>query len=230
MIGSRGERFYTIMAASLLAVVVAGFFPGAFLRDGGVLALPALLHVHGAVFVGWFLLLVAQASLVRSGNIAMHRRLGASSVMLALAIVVLGYFVIRGAYLRPDWSIAGLDRSTSVVFPFTDIVNFVIAYSLALWHRRNAQAHKRLMLLSALLMIDPAVARLVGWLGLPVPAILAIELAFFAAIIVYDVRTRRRPHWATMLGLGLYVAALVAKFTIAHSSGWANLVDRLFGA
>ena len=51
------------------------------------------------------------------------------------------------------------------MFPFTDIVNFVIAYGLAFANRRKPVAHKRLMLLSGMLMIDPAAARLVGTLN-----------------------------------------------------------------
>jgi len=225
----RGERFFLVMGLVSFAIVVAGFAPPVFTRPGGVLSIPLLLHVHGAVFVGWFVLFCVQAGLIGSGNVRLHRRLGGASIVLASAMVVLGYFVIRGAYSRPDWTIAGLSPTASVMFPFTDVVNFVIAYGLALANRRVPDAHKRLMLVAGILILDPAVARLITTVGAPVPVILLIEIALLGALLVYDMRTRRRPHWASLLGLGLFVAALAAKVTVARTAGWAAFVDAVFG-
>ena len=225
----RGEVFFPLMGFVLLALVIAGFVPPALSRPGGPLSMPLLLHVHGAVFAGWFVLFIAQAWLIGADNAALHRRVGAASLVLALAIVVLGLVVIGGAYARPDWSIAGLPPAASAMFPFTDIVNFTAAFALAFVNRRNPAAHKRFMLLAGILIMDPAVARLVTTAGLPPPVILVLELSLLAALIVYDFRTRGRPHWASLTGLGLYAAAIFAKIVIARSAGWAEFVDRLFG-
>ncbi|WP_405224835.1 hypothetical protein [Lentisalinibacter sediminis] len=225
----RGEIFFPLMGLVLLALVIAGFVPPAFSRPGGPAAIPLLLHVHGAIFAGWFVLFIAQARLIGAGNARLHRRIGAASLILALAIVVLGFAVIGGAYARPDWSIAGLSPAASVMFPFTDIVNFTAAFALAFVNRHNPAAHKRFMLLAGILIMDPAVARLVATAGLPVPMILVIELALLAALIVYDIRTRRRPHWASLTGVALFAAAMFAKLVIAGSAGWATFVDGLFG-
>lgn len=56
-----------------------------------------------------------------------------------------------------------------------------------------------------------------------------IELALLAAIIVYDIRTRGRPHWASLTGVALFAAAMFAKLVIAGTAGWARFVERLFG-
>ncbi len=225
----RGEGFFPVMGLILLALVIAGFVPPAFSRPGGPAAMPFLLHVHGAVFAGWFVLFIAQARLIGAGNAQLHRRIGTASLLFALAIIVLGLVVIGGAYARPDWSIAGLPPAASVMFPFTDIVNFTAAFALAFVNRHDPAAHKRFMLLAGILIMDPAVARLVATAGLPAPTILVIELALLAALIVYDIRTRRRPHWASLAGVGLFAAAMFAKLVIARSSGWAAFVESLFG-
>lgn len=225
----RGEAFFPVMGLVLLALVIAGFVPPALSRPGGPAAMPLVLHVHGAIFAGWFVLFIAQAQLIGAGNAGLHRRIGAASLIVALAMVVLAFVVIGGAYARPDWSIAGLPPAASVMFPFTDIVNFTAAFALAFFNRHNAAAHKRFMLLAGILIMDPAVARLVITVGLPAPMILVIELGLLAALIVYDIRTRRRPHWASLVGVGLYAAAMLAKLVIAPSTGWATFVERLFG-
>ncbi len=217
------------MGLVLIAFVIAGFVPPSLSRPGGVASMPFLLHIHGAVFFAWFVLYCVQARLVGSGNIQLHMRLGQTSVLLAVAMIILAYFVMRSAYSNPEFSIAGMSRSSSIIFPFTDIVNFMIVYSLALVNRRNAAVHKRFMLLAGILIMDPAVARLVITLGAPGPLIVLLEASLFIALITYDLMTRRRPSWATMLGLGLFVLALVAKFTIAQQQGWHAFTEAAFG-
>lgn len=227
--GSGGERFFLVMGLVLLACVIAGFVPPALARPGGITSMPWLLHVHGAVFVSWFVLFCVQARLIGTKNLRLHRRLGKSSLVIAVAMVILGYLVMRGAYVNPKFSIAEMSPAASLMFPFTDIVNFMFAYGLALKFRGNAATHKRFMLLSGILIMDPAVARLVDTLGLGVPAIAIFELALFGALIVYDIVTRRRPHWASLLGLALFIIALVAKLTISQLTGWASFVEVVFG-
>lgn len=229
MINRRGERFFFLMGLVLIGLIIAGFLPRAFVREGGIGSVPLLLHVHGAVFFAWFVLFCVQARLVGVGNVALHRRLGQLSVLLAVSMVIMAYFVVRDAYARPDFSIAGMSSAASVMFPFTDIVNFVIAYGLALAYRRLPYVHKRCMLVAGILMMDPAVARLVFTLGAPPPLILIIEVGLFIALITYDVKTRSRPSWPSMLGLGLFVAAMGAKLTLAQQPGWASFVEVMFG-
>ena len=225
----RRDPFYFAMGLILIAIVLGGFVPLALSRPGGVTGIPFLLHVHGAVFLAWFVLFCVQARLIAAGNRQLHINLGKASVGLAVAMVVLGYFVMRGAFAKPDFSIAGMSPAASMMFPFTDIVNFVIAYSLAFLHRRNAETHKRLMLVAGILIIDPAAARLVGNIGGPPPAILGLELGLFLALSIFDIRTRRRPSWPFVLGITLFVGAMAAKITVAQTPGWAAFVERLLG-
>lgn len=225
----KGERFFLVMGLVLLACVIAGFVPPALARSGGIVSMPLLLHVHGAVFVSWFVLFCAQAYLIGTNNIRLHRSLGKASIGIAVGMVVLGYVVMRGASANPNFSIAGMSPVASLIFPFTDIVNFVIAYGLALTYRRRPATHKRFMLLASILIIDPAAARLVVTLGLAVQVVVIMELALFVALIVYDVVTRRRPHWASLLGLGLFVIALGAKLSVPQISGWDSFVEVVFG-
>ena len=225
----RGEPFFPIMGLVLICIVLAGFVPLAFSRPGGPLGMPVLLHGHGLVFVSWYVLFIVQARMIGAGRVSLHMTLGKLSIVLAVSMIVFAYLVVRGAYGNPDWNIAGLPRAVSTMFPISDIVNFTIAYSLALMHRRNADTHKRLMLMTGILMIDPAVARLSISLGAPVQFILLLELALFLAVIGYDLKTRGRPHWATLFGLGLFVLAMVAKFIIAQQPWWSDFVEMILG-
>jgi hypothetical protein len=229
MTKNRGEPYFFVMALILIAIVVGGFAPPVFLAPGGVLAKPPLIHFHGAVFLSWFVLFAVQARLVGAGNVRLHMRLGKLSIIIAAAMVLLGYFVTRGAYARADWSIAGLPPAASTIFPVTDIVNFTIAYCLGVANRRSADTHKRFMLLAGMLIIDPAAFRLLFAVGAAGPMIVFGEILLFASLLAYDWFHLRRLHWASLLGLVLFVAATIAKLNFASHPSWTSFTEVLFG-
>ena len=229
MAQAAGDRFFFLMALVLIALVITGFTLGAFARPGGIAAVPLFLHFHGGVFFAWFVLFATQAYLMNSGNVTLHKQLGAASIFLAVTMVILGFIVTKGAYAKPEWSIAGRPAAGSALFPFTDIVNFIIAYTLGVLNRRNGAAHKRFMLLAGILIIDPAVGRLVYVLGGQPLLILLIEGGLVAALIGYDLRKLKRPHWASLVGAALFVAAMTAKMTLAEAGWWKSFADNLFG-
>ena len=225
----RHEPFFFYMALLLIAFVLCGFTLAGFLRPGGPLAVPLFLHFHGAVFLSWFVLLAFQARLIGQGNRALHMLLGLTSVGLAVAIVIIGYLVIHGTVAKPDGIIAGRPALIGAVFPMMDIINFSIVYTLGFLNRKNANAHKRFMLLAAILMIDPAMARLIFGLGLPGMLILALEFSLILAMVVYDLIRLKRPHWATLIGLALYVGAFWFKLNIDGISWWPSFSKAVFG-
>ncbi|MEO1729873.1 MAG: hypothetical protein AAFR64_03960 [Pseudomonadota bacterium] len=216
------------MAIVLIAIVVSGFSVVAFSRPGGVMETPLFLHMHGAVFLAWFVLLAVQASLIGRGSVALHKRLGQISIALAIAIVVIGYFVVSHAIGQPDKTIAGRPAVIGSIFPIFDIINFTAAYSLGIANRANGIAHKRFMLSSAILMIDPAMARLVLGLGGHGVLILVTEVALFAAMLCYDFYKLRRPHWATLIALGLYIIAFTVKLNIESITWWPGFLTAVF--
>ncbi|MEM6913659.1 MAG: hypothetical protein AAF511_06750, partial [Pseudomonadota bacterium] len=157
-----------------------------------------------------------------------HRQLGFLSLGLALAIIVIGYLVVRMTVLKPDGIIAGRPALIGAIFPTLDIINFAIAYSLGVLNRGNANAHKRLMLIAAIMMIDAAMARLIFGLGLPGTLIIRAEFSLLLAILVYDLVKLRRPHWATLIGMLLYIAAMRFKLSIDGVSWWPAFSQAFF--
>ena len=226
---NRGEPFFFYMAIILIVIVISGFSAIAMIRPEGPLAIPLILHIHGAIFLGWFVLLATQARLIGAGNVSLHMRLGKASVVLTVAMIILGYIATRHAYARPDWSIAGHSHEASAIFPATDIVLFVAAYALGLLNRRDGTAHKRLMLIAGIIIIDAAMARLIFVLGAPPPMILVVEMSLVLSLVVYDFITRKRPHWASLFGVALMATSLAAKMTAPLWPWWPGFADAVFG-
>lgn len=225
----KGEPFFYFVGLLLIAIVIGGFLPAAFSLPGGPLSLPLLYHVHGLVFLSWFILFCFQARLIQRGNRKLHRILGKSSLGLAIAMLCLSYFMIRAGYANPEFSIGGNGPAESVMYPVTDMVNFSIVFALGYLNRKNSNAHKRLMLLAGILILDPAVARLIQNIGAPFPLIPLVELCLFALLVVYDLIKLGKPHWSSLLGLTLFFLAMAAKLFLAEQAGWLEWVDILFG-
>ena len=92
----RRERwFFGGMAIALTATVLAGFAPTYYLNSftERPFALTPLLHLHGAAFSAWMLLLIAQTLLVAADARRAHMRLGVFGAILALIMTVVGPIV-----------------------------------------------------------------------------------------------------------------------------------------
>src|SRR3954454_7896692 len=99
--------FFSGMAVAIAVTIFAGFAPTYYLlgllhgvTSRGVVAgseLTPLLHVHAAIFSLWIVLFVTQTSLIARGRYALHRALGMTSLLLAAAMLVVGYLTATHA-------------------------------------------------------------------------------------------------------------------------------------
>jgi hypothetical protein len=142
------DIFFPAMALLILGIVLTGFAKTYFLAGMMFAKLPnRLVHVHGAVFVSWVSLLVAQTWLVAAHKTKWHRKLGVLALVLLPAMSILGTltvidFVRRALdYETPELILAG-DLETLALF--------VLLTSWALLSRYEASAHKRLMILGTM--------------------------------------------------------------------------------
>jgi hypothetical protein len=93
--------FFSISALLMLATVFAGFAQTYYLAGVFRAPLPNLtIHVHGAAFTWWILLLVTQTSLVAIEWVDIYRRLGIARFLLACAMVVLEVMATTDSLVR----------------------------------------------------------------------------------------------------------------------------------
>ena len=232
---SAERRFYSGMALFMLALVFIGFAPSFYLRDYIQVPRPnptltPMVMLHGLAFTAWMLVFLAQTMLVAAGRRDLHIRLGQMGMVLALLLVPLMYMVSVGQVARAN------QPPFSTPLGWTAIPLFIIPpFAVLVWlgwrNRRNPQAHKRLMLGAALLMMDPAIGRLP--LGPPVVEVFAVlnllSLLTFLPLFWWDLRSRGKVHWATKLGAGLFGAALALRLFAMASPAWATVAAHLPG-
>jgi len=229
------RRFYSRMALFLILLVFLGFAPSFYLRGYVNVprpnpSLPPAVLLHGILFTLYMLAFVAQTQLIAAGRRDLHKKLGPATMVMALAIIPLMYLV-------GVWQV---DRANQP--PFTDPLNWTIVplasipvFAFMVWtgwkRRREAQWHKRAMLCSALMMMDPAIGRLpiapptLGGFTI----LFGLALATFIPLFIWDRRTLGHIHPATKLGFGLAATATAIRLIFLATGSWAPIAAHLPG-
>jgi hypothetical protein len=146
-----------LFAAFTLAMFVA-FWPSYFSRLGDQPSIHH--HAHGIAMSLWLALLITQASLMRAGNRALHRRLGLVSYALVPIIVIVTirfvHYTVREA---PNLGDYGLFFVALVVMT---LVTFVALFALAMLYRKQPAVHARFMLSTLFPLFPPVTDRLIA--------------------------------------------------------------------
>lgn len=227
--------FHTAMGLAIVLLIFAGYAQSYFLSHW--VHVPARaphmtlwLHLHAASFTLWILFGVLQPWLVASGRVEMHKRAGLAGAGLAVAVWLLGNLV---AIQSIHFGYKGLgDPYAFYSITFFSIQAFAIIVATGIWKRTNAEAHKRLMLLSNAAILEAAVGRL------PLPIVvhtapwsfyLGADLVILAGI-AHDKVTRGEIHPVWAWGGGLLVLSQLFRLAIMHSEPWlafAHMMARL---
>jgi hypothetical protein len=229
------RRFYGRMAIAMAAIIFIGFAPSFYLR--GLVPFPRpnpsmtpLILAHGIVFTAWIALFYAQARLVAANRRDIHMRLGLAGFGLGLVMLVMMVLVSVQQVARatqPPY----IDPVSFSAVPLVSIPTFAIFLWMGWANRRNAQVHKRFMLLSALFMMEPAIGRMIffppSYIGQYASSIVA--WAMVIPLILWDRRVIGVVHWATRFGAILMAVTLIVRFLVWETKGWHAFVQVLTG-
>jgi len=214
----REHRFFLAIAAWFLLATLAGFGPSIwFVSQEGPIALPFI--VHGVVYFAWIVLFAVQTTLVSTGRVAVHRRMGVVGLVLLIAMVPIGFWPVLYKAAAGTKSVEGAGFN---------LVTLCLAFTFAFLgfaRRRTPDLHKRFMMLATMVLSVAAadrVAFVVEFLaGLddvrPFRKVLAIAPGL--ALLVFDLVNRRR----------VFVQAVVAV-AVTWLVIWFVVSDLLFAA
>lgn len=232
------QPFFVGLAWLCAVIIVVGFVQNAALGRVDIPAVPSRVHLHGLLMLSWLGLLITQNRLALHGNLTRHRQLGWLGAGLVGAIVLVSGLASVLAlvehrfpsFFTPAYFLAlGGGEAGS----FAGLVLAGIAL------RRDTESHRRLISGSTLVLLEPALGRL-----LPMPliggevgqwVILLVQLGFVAFILREDRRSLGRIHPATLavggalvlthalvsLGARLPWVEIAANRLMAHQLPWS---------
>lgn len=242
---------YVFTAASFVLIVLAGFIPSSLAKIAAVQAgerppFPPIMHMH-AVLMGSFLLLVlAQTWLMATGRRDLHMRLGILAMVLAPALVVVGFFLAPAMYhsLRDlaqtappgmreklqqgvliSENIKLLQLRIGILFPLFLIIGLRA-------RGKDAGLHKRMMILATAVTLPAGIDR-IPWLpstlpGSPVSPDLYTLLAV-SPMFIWDVVRNRYVHKAYWIWLGIALPFAVAVHGLWDTEWWHATARQMMG-
>lgn len=227
------RKAYIVWVGLIWLGMIGGFLPDLARYGREAPSPPLILNVHGVVYFAWLVLVAAQVALIEVKKPEWHRRLGWALVVMSAAIVPLGFVAamvdqarqVSHADYGPEF--LGLEFQSLVIFPA-----FIAAATLL---RRDPAAHKRLMILAAVAILDPGTARAFGFFSPWKPGgAFGFWLSFFwanallaAAMIGWDLWKRRRAHPTLLAGAGLLAIGEAAAVVLQFAPWWRAAMVRL---
>jgi hypothetical protein len=233
--------FYISVALFMILLSVVGFGPSIINQSRRNAPLTPLVTAHGIAVGVWLLLFCAQATLIATRRLAVHRRLGMVAAGLAIVMIVLGYLAsmelarrghdlsgdLMHAFARPGARLPG--APTLLLFPFAELLNFGVLVAAGLWYRRRPDIHKRLMLLALVPLAGEPIVHFVGYLTGDWPALRgagrivgpATTLLLLSVSAIHDRVSQGRIHpvslWVPVL---LFAWMNLLPFVVLPSSTW----------
>jgi hypothetical protein len=220
---SRRSLFYPMMGLTIALVAVIGFsrtvVAGLINRPSP----PILLYIHVPLFVGWVTLFIVQGLLVNRKRIKLHRRLG----VVGLVIGALMPPVTLGLKLADGHS----DDDGFLIVTMFDLLAFALPFWLAMYWRRRADYHRRLMLMATCSIASAAFARWPDWAVPQNGWYLGVDL-LLAIAMARDAMIERSIHPVYRYGVPLLVTGqMVVMFIyVSEMPAWISVANRIFGA
>ena len=227
---------YLLAAVLVPLIVLAGFARTYYLKSFfPTPALPNLIvHLHAIIMTAWVVLFIVQVTLVAKRQTKLHQRLGIFGAVLAALVFVVG--ILTGLYAAARFvdnpslvPAGGPPPLLFLIIPLGDMVIFAILISAALYYRKRLDIHKRLMLLAAINLLTPAIARI------PLAFIEAGgPLAFFGltdlvliGFVAFDTVRHKRLHPAFLWG-GLFLILMQPlRIILAPTNAWISFAAAL---
>lgn len=232
---SRSRGFFALAGLAMMAMALTGFWPQYYGRIASGAAFDTqaahlLIHIHSTLFLGWLTIFVVQALLIDSGRMALHARVGPLLAGYGYLAATFGIAAAVGLAARRVTLGSAFDEAAAFVLaPLLDMAAFVGFLTAALYWRRSAETHKRLMLCATYCFAFIGVVRFLAhhtdWLTDPLTSTVALTapLALFA---ILDTFRTGRLHATWVWGIAVFVGRLLIEY-LGTTEAWLQIGRQL---
>lgn len=229
--GRRYDRvFFSIMCLLVLASVLLGFARTYFLAGTIHAPLPSkTIHIHAIVFSSWIILLIVQQGLVVGRRLDLHKKLGLAGFALACLVVVMGLLAAKDLLIRGVSPVPVLPIRTFFMVPVSDMFVFATLIYFGWALRTNGAAHKRLMIIATIAMLDAAINRFpFAWVHNPHLVDLT-SYVLLLLMVLYDLWSTHKVNKATIYASLFVIVVQQIRIPIAFSHPWLRFADLVAG-
>lgn len=242
---------FVFMALWFIAIVLAGFVPDSLakmelVRTGQRPPFPLVLHMHAVLMGSFLLLLLAQSWLMATGRSARHMRLGMLAMVLAPALVIVGFVLAptmyhmlwAGAQAAPPDKQGEMQAALGIwenilLLQIRIGILFPLFLAIGLKARgRNAGMHKRMMFLATVMALPAGIDR-IPWLPHTMPlSPMSPDLYTLLAIapmFLWDVLRNRNVHPAYVIWLIVNLPFAIAVHGLWDTPGWHQAARQIMG-
>lgn len=221
-------RFVAVFAFALLLLASVAFWPMYLSKSWP--AIDRYTHAHAVFGTLWLLVLVAQPSLILRGYRLAHRIAGRASVLVASGFVVSGLLLTHFRVSRMTADVFAKE-GIYIYLPLAVAALFAVACGLGIYWRRSTAVHARFMVSTAILLIDPLLARIMFFYLPPLPSnhlYQGITFTLIAATMIVLLRSAPASAtgriWYRNYCLGT-VSILALFFVVPYTDAWRGFVD-----
>lgn len=222
------HRFFLTVAVLFPLITVIGYAPTYYFKPlFNTPPLPSVLvHVHALLMSSWIALFCVQAYLISAKNIRLHMKLGMLSVILAVAMIVVGTMTGYAAAIRGA-AFPGYTAHEFFIVPIGDMITFAILFASIILLRKDAASHKRLVLVSVVNFIGPSIARLPfpfipalgAWYFFGVPSLIGI------ALVIADTYRNGKLNKAFAAGMSLMILSGPIRIMLSKTAAWEQFAN-----
>ena len=221
------RKLYLAIAIVFPLVILIGFGPTYYLKfafDSPPIK-TNLIHLHSLVMSLWVVFFGVQVWLIRSKRHRVHMSLGMIGIALAILILVVGFFTAAaatkyGSATKPP----DIPAMPFMIVPMVDLIVFAGLFAAAIYYRTSPASHKRLILLTMINFVPPALGRLQAapiqaagplfFFG--IPAVVAIVL------IALDTWKNGKLNRPFLIGGVLMIASYPLRLAFMNTETWLS--------
>jgi len=175
------HRSIAFLTFSLLLLASVAFWPLYLSKSWS--GIDRYTHAHALVGTLWLFVLIAQPLLILRGYRTAHRITGRMSLWVAFAFVVSGFLLTHFRVSRMPQA-AFEKEGIYIYLPLAVTLLFAAACVLGFHWRRSTAVHSRFMASTAILLIDPVLARIMFIYLPPLPSVTLYQGITFTLMLV----------------------------------------------
>ena len=188
-------------------------------------------HVHGAIAGGWIITLMIQPILYKRGKIALHKKIGKLAVFILFPLLLLVGFKMIHSMLN---STGAYPPGATIILAYLDFYAVLLLLFFvfqAISKAKELQLHARYMCLTVLVMLPPAIARmlfLIPWfdsfdktLNTSYSIIILIT-----GLLMIDDKRKGQIYSPYPIAIALFFIQLISQNFVGQWPWWANLMTK----